>query len=159
MPFLLTNDAVEISQEINLQGDVLLAFMTIAPFTQGPLQASQARHRAWRGAWPRYAPVYTYRGREPRQLDHQHGRPQFAPCRAWVDRFSYISTMSPTSQCNLRHSRANARSISGPRTVICLHYKLYRAEHRRSGPSPPPLGGPGLHDISVGRARSEASML
>ena len=25
----------------------------------GPLQASQARHRAWLGAWPRYAPVYT----------------------------------------------------------------------------------------------------
>ena len=33
--------------------------MTIAPFTYGPLQASQAWHRAWLGAWPRYAPVYT----------------------------------------------------------------------------------------------------
>ena len=30
-----------------------------APFTYGPLQASQAWHRAWLGAWPRYAPVYT----------------------------------------------------------------------------------------------------
>ena len=29
MPFLLTNDAVEICQEINAQGDVLLAFMTM----------------------------------------------------------------------------------------------------------------------------------
>ncbi len=37
--------------------------------------------------------------------------------------------------------------ISGPSTVICLHYKSYRAEPRRSGPSPPPLGGPGPHDI------------
>ena len=38
-------------------------------------------------------------------------------------------------------------SISGPSTVTCLHYKSYRAETRRSGPSPPPLGGPGPHDI------------
>ena len=30
-----------------------------APFTYGPVQASQAWHRAWLGAWPRYAPVYT----------------------------------------------------------------------------------------------------
>ena len=37
--------------------------------------------------------------------------------------------------------------ICGPSTVICLHYKSYRAEPRRSGPSPPPLGGPGPHDI------------
>ena len=37
--------------------------------------------------------------------------------------------------------------ISGPITVICLHYKSYRAEPRRSGPSPPPLGGPGPHDF------------
>ena len=29
MPFVLTNDAVEISQEINLPGDVLLALMTM----------------------------------------------------------------------------------------------------------------------------------
>ena len=35
-----------------------------------------------------------YRGRAPRQLDHQYGRPQFASCRACVDRFSSISTMS-----------------------------------------------------------------
>ena len=28
-------------------------------FTYGPVQASQAWHRAWLGAWPRYAPVYT----------------------------------------------------------------------------------------------------
>ncbi len=40
-----------------------------------------------------------------------------------------------------------------------LHYKSYRAEPRRSGPSPPPLGGPGPHDICVGRARSEAFTL
>ena len=46
--------------------------------------------------------------------------------------------------------------MSGPSTVICLHYKSYRAEPRRSGPSPPPLGGPGPHDIWVGRARSVA---
>ena len=64
-----------------------------------------------------------------------------------------------TPQCNLRHSRANARSISRPSTVICLHYKLYRAEHRRSGPSLPPLGGPGPHEIWVGRARSKAFTL
>ena len=57
-----------------------------APFTHGLLQASQAR--AWLGAWLRYAPVYTYRGRAPRQLNHQHGRPQFVPCRACADRFS-----------------------------------------------------------------------
>ena len=41
----------------------------------------------------------------------------------------------------------------------CLRYNSCRAEHRRSGPRPPPLGGPGLHDISVGRARSEAFTL
>ena len=35
-----------------------------------------------------------YRGRVPRQLDHQHVRPQFAPCRACALRFSKISTMS-----------------------------------------------------------------
>ena len=49
--------------------------------------------------------------------------------------------------------------MSGPSTVICLHYKSYRAEPRRSGPSPPPLGGPGPHDIWVGRARSVAFTL
>ena len=49
--------------------------------------------------------------------------------------------------------------ISGPSTVICLHYKSYRAEPRPSGPSPPPLGGPGPHDIWVGRARSDAFTL
>ena len=27
-------------------------------------------------------------------------------------------------------------SISGPSTVICLHYKSYRAEHSQCGPSP-----------------------
>ena len=43
--------------------------------------------------------------------------------------------------------------------MICLHYKSYRAEPRRSGPSPPPLGGPGPHDIWVGRARSDAFTL
>ena len=37
--------------------------------------------------------------------------------------------------------------ISGPSTVICLHYKSYRAEPRQFGPSPPPLGGPGPNDI------------
>ena len=37
--------------------------------------------------------------------------------------------------------------MSGPSTVICLHYKSYRAEPRRSGPRPHPLGGPGPHDI------------
>ncbi len=30
-----------------------------APFTYDQLQASQAWHRAWLGAWARYAPVYT----------------------------------------------------------------------------------------------------
>ena len=33
--------------------------VSTAPFTYGPVQASQAWHRAWLGAWPRYAPVYT----------------------------------------------------------------------------------------------------
>ena len=35
-----------------------------------------------------------YRSRVPRRLDHQHGRPQFAPCSACALRFSKISTMS-----------------------------------------------------------------
>ena len=30
-----------------------------ASFTYGPLQADQVWHRAWVGAWPRCAPVYT----------------------------------------------------------------------------------------------------
>ena len=68
-------------------------------------------------------------------------------------------------RCRVRHNAnyvANAQIsgyISWPSTVICLHYKSYRAELRRSGPSPPPLCGPGPHDIWVGRARSEAFTL
>ena len=49
--------------------------------------------------------------------------------------------------------------ISRPSTVIYLHYHSYRAEPLRSGPSPPPLGGPGPHEILVGRARSDAFTL
>ena len=78
-----------------------------------------------------------------------------------------FSTATCTSQCKLRRSQipgsraANSRLYkwAGPSTMICLHYNSYRAEPRRSGPSPSPLGGPGPHDIWVGWSRSEAFTL
>ena len=74
----------------------------------------------------------------------------------------------PTSQCNLRHFRANTR-LSALIHEWAEHGDLFtiqidRAEHRQCGPSPvdpgrPPLGGPGPHDFWVSRARSEAFTL
>ena len=111
---------------------VIYPVYTIAPVTHAPLQASQAWHPARLGARPRYVPVYTI-------------GPGTAPTRP--------STLPPFFQRLLLRHNANyvtfARipgcpfcSVSGPSTVICLHYTSNRAEHRQCGTSPVDLGRP-----------------
>ena len=70
------------------------------------------------------------------------------------------------SQCKLRHSRANARLYKWAKhgdlfilQIIPGRAPSMWAKPRRPGLSLPPLGGPGPHDILVGRARSEAFTL